>query len=233
MKSKKIMVVEDEKLTMLFIVESLEEEGYSDILEYASRDEIMKDLKSGITADLILMDINIKGSTDGIQTAKEILTCWNIPIVFMSAYNDKETINEILSLSLYGFLSKPFDERELSIACELAFGNFANNFKAQKVEESTNKLYLFPNCYYDTKTNKVNKDGEVVQLSANEQILLKVLIQNANNTVSKEQLSFELWSKDKESDSALRTIIYLLRKKLKGINISSQSKRGYLLQINN
>jgi DNA-binding response OmpR family regulator len=231
MESKKIMVVEDEKLTMLFIVESLKEEGYNDILEYASRDEIMHDLKSGITADLVLMDINIKGATDGIQTAREILNCWNIPIVFMSAYNDKDTIKEILALSLYGFISKPFDERELLIACELAFGNFANNFKTQKVEASSNKIYLFPNCYYDTKTNKVNKDEKPVQLSANELILLKILIQNINNTVSREQLSFELWSKNKESDSALRTIVYLLRKKLKGINISSQSKRGYLLQI--
>ena len=234
MKSKKIMVVEDEKLTMLFIVETLQEEGYVDILEYSSGEEILDALKSGISPDLILMDINIKGSKDGIQTSTEILNCWNIPIVFMSAYNDRDTIKEVLALSLYGFISKPFDERELLIACELAFENFKKNSKQQdgrRSEEHDCSVQLFPNCYYDLKTNRVNKDYALVELSANEQILLDILIKNKNTTVSKEQLSFELWSNYNESDSALRTIVYLLRKKLKGIDISSQSKRGYLLQV--
>lgn len=232
MKSKKIMVVEDEKLTMLFIVESLREEGYRDIYEYASRDEVMIALKSGLFPDLILMDINIKGGIDGIQTAREILNGWNVPIVFMSAYNDKDTIKEILALTLYGFISKPFDERELLIACELAFANFKYHFKTKKIEERENIIKLFPNCYYDCISTKVSKGNLVVKLSANEQILLNTLIKNVNTTVSKEQLSFELWSKYDESDSSLRTIVYLLRKKLKGIDISSQSKRGYLLRIN-
>jgi DNA-binding response OmpR family regulator len=225
------MVVEDEKLTMLFIVESLEEEGYSDVLEYSSGEEILDAIKSGITPDLILMDINIKGATDGIETSKKILNYWDVPIVFMSAYNDKSTIREVLAISLYGFISKPFDERELLIACELAFGNFKNNFKTQKVKESIEKIQLFPNCYYNFKSNKVSKDNKIIKLSSNEQILLKILIKNANQTVSQEQLSFELWSKHDESDSSLRTLVYLLRKKLEGIDISSQSKRGYLLQV--
>jgi len=232
MKLKKIMVVEDEKLSMLFIVESLKEEGYRDILEYASADGILTALKSGEVPDLILMDINIEGSKDGIQTAKEILSRWNIPIVFMSAYNDKETIREVLSISLYGFISKPFDERELFIACELAFENFKHNVKTKVLEEKVMRVTLFENCYYDLTTSKVMKDNKWIELSSNEQILLDILIKNINRTVSKEQLSFEIWSNYDESNSALRTTVYLLRKKIKGIDISSQSKRGYILHIN-
>jgi len=228
MKSKKIMLVEDEKLTTLFIIETLEEYGYENILEYASGQEILNIIKKGIVPDLVLMDINIKGAKDGIQTAIEILQLCSVPIVFMSSYNDKRTIKEVLSVSLYGFLSKPFNERELYIAIEFAFQNFNQN-QCLEIKEKT-KVELYEDCYYEVKNKSVLLKNKLISLSHNQQVLLEVLVKNLNTTVDKEQLCYEIWTTKEESSSALRTVVYLLRKKLTGIQISSHSKQGYLLK---
>jgi DNA-binding response OmpR family regulator len=229
MESKKIMVVEDEKLTMLFITETLEDYGYEDILEYAYGQDIIDTIKQGTVPDLILMDINIKGAKDGIQTATEILKLCNIPIVFMSAYNDKRTIKEVLAVSLYGFLSKPFNERELYIALEIAWKNF---YQHTIIEEPLieKKIKLYSDCYYEIETQNLYLDNKLITLSHNQQILLETLIKDVNSIVDKELLSYKIWGTKEESSSALRTVVYLLRKKLNGIQISSQSKHGYLLK---
>jgi len=229
MKSKKIMVVEDEKLTMLFITETLEDYGYEGILEYASGQEIIDTIKQGTVPDLVLMDINIKGSKDGIQTATEILKLCDIPIVFMSAYNDKRTINEVLAVSLYGFLSKPFNERELYIALEIAWKNFYQHVVVDEAETKM-RIQLYDNCYYDIETQNIYLENRMVSLSHNQQVLLETLIKDVNSIVDKELLSYNIWGTKEESSSALRTVVYLLRKKLDGIQISSQSKHGYLLK---
>jgi DNA-binding response OmpR family regulator len=229
MESKKIMVVEDEKLTMLFIMETLEEYGYERIFEYTSAQEIINAIREGNRPDLILMDINIKGAKDGIQTAKEILNFCDVPIVFMSAYNDKRTIKEVLDVSLYGFLSKPFNERELYIALEIAWKQFEEH-KCKKETEAKCRLHLYENCFYDLKTNNVYLDNSIVFLPNNQKILLETLVTSVNSIVDKELLSYKIWTTKEESKSALRTVVYLLRKKLNGIQISSQSKQGYLLK---
>ena len=229
MKSKKIMVVEDEKLTMLFISETLEDYGYEDILEYVAGQELIDEIKGGIRPDLILMDINIKGAKDGIQTAKEVLKICNIPIIFMSAYNDKETISEVLSVSLYGFISKPFNEQELYIALEFAWKNFAQNNIKEEVRIKS-KLKLYDNCIYDLETQSIYLHDKLVTLPYNQKVLLDTLAKDANVIVDKEQLSYSIWESKEESKSALRTVVYLLRKSLDGLQISSQSKYGYVLK---
>ena len=229
MKKNKIMVVEDEKITSLFIRETLEEYGYEEILEYVYGQELIDVVKDGNLPDLILMDINIKGRKDGIQTAKEVLKLCSVPIVFMSAYNDNETIKEVLNVSLYGFISKPFSERELYIALELAWKNFDIDSNACKITE-TKKVKLYENCYYELETKKVCLADTAVVLSHNQQVLLDILVKNMNCMVDKTTLSYTIWETEEESSSSLRTLVYLLRKKLTGIQISSQSKHGYLLK---
>jgi DNA-binding response OmpR family regulator len=207
----------------------LEEYGYENILGYSSAKEIIYALKHGDTPDLLLMDINIKGAKDGIQTAKEILSFCDVPIVFMSAYNDKQTIKEVLDVSLYGFLSKPFTERELYIGLEIAWKQFEEHH-VKKEKELKCTLELYEDCFYDLNTNDVYLNDKNIMLSKNQKHLLELLAKNVNSVVSKESLSYHLWMTKEESQSALRTVVYLLRKKLDGIQIQAQSKEGYLLK---
>ena len=119
MEKKKIFVVEDESIVSLEIQSRLKSLGYAISGAAASGDEAIRkviDLKP----DLILMDIRIKGEIDGIETAAEIKKIYDIPIIFLTAYADPVTIQRAKIADPFGYIIKPFEERELNISIEIA-----------------------------------------------------------------------------------------------------------------
>ena len=104
-----ILIVEDEGIVAITTKLMLNEMGhevtgitdnYSDTLSLLTKNE----------PDLILMDIVIKGDMDGIDTAEEIKKIYDIPIVFVTAYGDKKTMERIKAVQSLGCLHKPFNE---------------------------------------------------------------------------------------------------------------------------
>ena len=119
MEKKKIFVVEDESIVSLEIQSRIKHLGYIVSGTAASGDEAIRkviDLKP----DLILMDIRIKGEMDGIETAAEIKKIYDVPIIFLTAYADPVTIQRAKITDPFGYIIKPFEERELHISIEIA-----------------------------------------------------------------------------------------------------------------
>lgn len=119
MEKKKIFVVEDESIVSLEIQSRIKHLGYIVSGTAASGDEAIRkviDLKP----DLILMDIRIKGEIDGIETAAEIKKIYDVPIIFLTAYADPVTIQRAKITDPFGYIIKPFEERELHISIEIA-----------------------------------------------------------------------------------------------------------------
>ena len=119
MEKKKIFVVEDESIVSLEIQSRIKHLGYTVSGTAASGDEAIRkviDLKP----DLILMDIRIKGEMDGIETAAEIKKIYDVPIIFLTAYADPVTIQRAKITDPFGYIIKPFEERELHISIEIA-----------------------------------------------------------------------------------------------------------------
>jgi two-component system cell cycle sensor histidine kinase/response regulator CckA len=119
MPSKKILVVEDENLIAMEIQDRLKALGYSVPAITNSGEEAIK-LVPQINPDLILMDIMLDGLLDGIETAKSIYNQYDIPIVFLTAYSDDETLERAKRSSPYGYLIKPLEEREIYTTIEIA-----------------------------------------------------------------------------------------------------------------
>jgi|WetSurMetagenome_2_1015567.scaffolds.fasta_scaffold03451_2 two-component system, response regulator PdtaR len=69
--------------------------------------------------DIVLMDINLQGEIDGIETAGRIKKEFNIPVIFASSHTDEETISRAKEVDPDGFVRKPFDDDDLRIALEL------------------------------------------------------------------------------------------------------------------
>ncbi|MDH5743112.1 MAG: response regulator, partial [Candidatus Aminicenantes bacterium] len=92
----KILIVEDENIIALDIRSMLEDLGYmvSDIVS-SGEDSIKKASKT--RPDLILMDIKLKGSLDGVSAGEEIFKQFRIPIVYLTAYSDQATIDRIIN----------------------------------------------------------------------------------------------------------------------------------------
>ncbi|NEO33036.1 MAG: response regulator [Symploca sp. SIO3C6] len=115
----RILVVEDESIVALSIQNRLEALGYAVAANLPSGEAAVK--TAGETRpDLVLMDIRLRGKIDGIQAADQIRNRFQIPVVYLTAYTDEETINRAKFTEPYGYILKPFEPRDLCTTIEIA-----------------------------------------------------------------------------------------------------------------
>ena len=119
MPSKKIMVVEDEMLVSESIQQSLKKLGY-DVAGHASTGEQAVELARRANPDLVLMDINLPGNLEGIEAAREIRGELSVPVVYLTGYSDPATVERAQISAPYGYIVKPFTERELEVTISIA-----------------------------------------------------------------------------------------------------------------
>lgn len=115
----RILVVEDEIIIAEDIQRKLKTMGYDVSAIVSSGEEAIKKIKENIP-DLILMDIVLYGGMDGIETAGQIHSLFDIPVVYLTAYADEKTLERAKITEPFGYLIKPFKERELQITIEIA-----------------------------------------------------------------------------------------------------------------
>lgn len=129
-----IMVVEDEVIVAKDIETSLASLGYSICAVVSSGEEALAAVQKA-KPDLILMDIMLKGKTDGIETAKQITSHSDIPVIFLTAFSDDGTIGRAKEANAFGYLLKPFEERELRTTIEMALYKNAMERKLKQNRE--------------------------------------------------------------------------------------------------
>ncbi|WP_427156918.1 hybrid sensor histidine kinase/response regulator [Aliinostoc sp. HNIBRCY26] len=117
-----ILIVEDEWVIALDIKQHLQRLGYR-IAGTANSAHKALELVTINQPDLVLMDIYLQGNTTGIVAAHQILQQFNIPVVFLTAHADESTLKEAIAVHPYGYIVKPFEEQDLSIAIQVALAN--------------------------------------------------------------------------------------------------------------
>ena len=127
-----ILVVEDENITAMDIVSKLDDLGYNVIGTVSSGHEAIEQARK-LDPDLILMDIMLKGNLNGIDVSESI-NDMNIPIVFLTSYNDEETLRKAQETSPYGYIIKPYCENELKTTIEMALHKHQRNQEEIKSE---------------------------------------------------------------------------------------------------
>ncbi|NYT06437.1 MAG: response regulator [Methanomicrobiales archaeon] len=119
MSANKILIIEDEMVFAMELKETLQRLGYA-VVGVARRGTEGIRIARETWPDLILMDIHLQGTMDGIETAETINTFYDIPVIFLTAYSDDATVNRAIKTQQYGFLTKPFNERALYSNIEMA-----------------------------------------------------------------------------------------------------------------
>lgn len=138
----KILVVEDEYITQKTICNYLIEMGYEVVGTALNFENAINVLKNECV-DFAILDINIKGSQNGIAIADYIIKNYEIPHIYLTAYSDSETIKNALKSEPSGYLVKPFQKHDLFTAIEIGILNFS-----KKKDKVKNTLLLKHNDIY-------------------------------------------------------------------------------------
>jgi CheY-like chemotaxis protein len=117
-----ILIVEDDDILARIITWRLTNLGYEVCGRTESGAETMEFLSKD-KPDLVLMDINIKGDIDGIETTSRIKKKFNIPVVYLTSHADGYTLERAKATQPDGFVLKPFGDNDLRVAIELALKN--------------------------------------------------------------------------------------------------------------
>lgn len=133
-RASRIMLVEDEIIVALDVQERLETLGYQVVAHATSGAEALKLLEEE-HPDLILMDVKIRGKLDGIDTASAIRENLDVPIIYLTAFADETTLQRARVTGASGYLIKPFEDRELRSAIEMALYKHMAEKKLRESEE--------------------------------------------------------------------------------------------------
>ena len=118
--ARRILVVEDQRLIAADIENTLKKLGYVVVGNVASGEDAISQSEQ-VRPELVLMDVRLRGELDGIHAAEIIRDRFNLPVVYLTAYADEDTILRAKKTTPYGYLVKPFNERELRATIEIAF----------------------------------------------------------------------------------------------------------------
>lgn len=129
-----LLVVEDESIVAMDIKHRAEGLGYNVVGIASSGEEAIEKTKNK-QPDLILMDIVLKGKMDGVQAAQVIREQFDIPVVYLTAYSDEKTLGRAKLTGPFGYIIKPFEDRELHSAVEVALYKHQMDSKLRESEE--------------------------------------------------------------------------------------------------
>ncbi len=144
----KILIVEDDSVSALLLQRALEKNAHQ-IVGIADTGEKALEIMEDNIVDIVMMDINLAGELDGIKTTEIINEKYDIPVVYLSASSDAETLNKVVGTNPSAYVIKPFNIRELNMVIELAIFKDRkekelqklNNELEEKVKQRTAELY--------------------------------------------------------------------------------------------
>ena len=140
LKEKKIFIVEDSAVAALSLQNMLKGLGYTVVGSASSGEQAVIDCIKA-RPDLVLMDVRLPGKLTGIEASKEIRSRIDVPVIYTTAYSDRETIEEAQKSFPFGFVIKPYRERDLLVAIETAFTRYGYEQRLLESERKYKSLF--------------------------------------------------------------------------------------------
>ena len=248
MQKHKIIIVEDDEITSLNLNISLQKQGYSVV---ALCDNIAQ-AKNKITThnpDVIIIDISLQESNDGIELAKLIRKEHNIPFIFLTSYSDDDIISQAKLTEPYGYIVKPFDPNSLHATIQMALFKFqvenerkedVNSLKVDKINlekllyakrSSDKPIVKFGEDYHlDISICETFFKGRKIKLTKKENAFLRLLVAQLGTVVNFAQAMNYVWEEHGATENSVRTLVWRLRNKLETDIIKNASGIGYYIE---
>lgn len=219
--SRRVLVVDDEKLIVKGIRFSLEQDGYDVDCAYDG-EEALKLAKEN-AYDIILLDVMLP-KYDGFEVCQQIREYSDVPIIMLTAKGDD--MDKILGLD-YGaddYITKPYNPTFLLLRIAAIL----------KRADSGKNIANYKDAQVNFSKGTISRNGQELVLTKNEMIIFQMLLNNRNRIVSRDELMTDLWDNNEfVNDNALTVNISRLRGKLTEIGyedaIETRKKQGYCL----
>lgn len=160
-----ILIVEDESIVAMDLAMGLQRDGFN-IAGVADNGSDARVLFESNDIDIVLIDINIIGDKDGIETVNELVKIKQVPVIYLTAFTDVATVNRVKKTYPAGFLTKPYSINNVRIAIELAL----NNFAVLKEQQGSGKVISIEDS--PGKSKEIKADKETI-LQMNDCIFVK------------------------------------------------------------
>ncbi len=134
----RILIVEDENIVALDIKMHLRKYGFEVAGIFSSGEEVLSHIEA-TKPDLILMDIKLQGTLDGLETSRIIKERYGLPVVFLTAFADEATLHRAKVIEPFGYIIKPFEEKELRTAIVIGLYRHSMEKKLRYREELFSK----------------------------------------------------------------------------------------------
>lgn len=214
----KLLLLEDDLTLSETIVEYFEEQGFTVVPAYDG-DEA-NELIYEQNFDLFLLDVNVP-SMNGFELLKQVRSEGNkTPAIFITSLNSMDSLEEGFESGCDDYIRKPFELKELLLRVQTII--------KREYSQKQELVDITENVKFNTQTNELIKDNEIVPLNFKELKLLKFFLQNSDELLIHERILESVWDYDEEpSDNSLRTYIKNLRKIVGKDKIVSLKKLGY------
>lgn len=201
----KIFVLEDDEAIGIGLTYSLENEGYEVTLAKSVKEAT--DIINSSVFSLYILDLTLPDG-NGYDVCKMIKAKGDLPVIFLTAYDDEINVVTGFDLGADDYISKPFRVRELMARIKSVLRRYS--------KESADGIVTIGNVMINTNEAKVYKNGEDIILTAMEYRLLLTLLNNRGNILTRNKLLEEIWDVEGDfvNDNTLTVYIKRLRNKI-------------------
>lgn len=248
MNEKNILIVEDDEITALNLKISLQKQSYNVLSISENITDAKRDILN-LGPEIILIDISLEDSTDGINLAREIRRLYDIPFIYLTSHTDEDIISEAKTTEPYGYIIKPFDPNSLHATIQMALFKHASE-KILKEELSTLKsdklslekllneqqdanepiIQFGEDFHLDVSICETFYKGKKIKLTKKENAFLRILVAQMGVVVSFEQAMKYVWEENGATENSVRTLVWRLRNKLEVDIIKNASGMGYYIE---
>lgn len=173
MANTNVFIVEDENIVAKDIEQSLKKLGYNVVGIASSGEKVKELLEKGVQPDIFLMDIMIKGNMNGIEVAEFVKENYQLPVIFLTAYADENTLSKAKITEPYGYILKPFKEIDLHTTIEMAL------YKHQKTAEMRKELDVYSSLASESQNGKdyvfVKNKSRLIKISVEDLYYVEAL----------------------------------------------------------
>lgn len=248
MSENTIMIVEDDEVTAFNLNLSLQKQGYS-VISTCHNASDAKNAIANLKPNIIIIDISLQESSDGIELAKTVRNDYSIPFIFLTSYSDDAIISQAKLTEPYGYIVKPFDPNSLHATIQMALFKYdveqqrkesvlslkvdkLNLEKLLNAKRATDKpIVEFGDAYHlDISICETFYQGKKIKLTKKENAFLCLLVARLGHVVSFEQAMQYVWEESGATENSVRTLVWRLRNKLQTDIIKNASGIGYFIE---